>query len=59
MKYKAIIENQFGKAEFEFVAKNKEELEKAKKRFSPKAKVPYRETVYIVGIDCGYFEQLW
>lgn len=59
MKYKAVIVSVFGNAEFEFEANNDEEMNNARKRFSPKARCPCRETVYIIGVDNDFFEQLW
>ena len=59
MKYKAVIKSVFGKAEFEFEANNDEEMKKAQERFRPNARCPRRETIYIIGVDNDFFEQLW
>lgn len=59
MKYKVFIRSEFGNAEFEFEANNQEELQKKKEHYKPTMRCPHRETVFIVGLDNDYFEQLW
>lgn len=59
MKLKIKIESKFGNAEFEAEANNEQELQEIRERFKPLARIPHRETVYIYGLDCDYFEQLW
>lgn len=60
MKYKVVIESELGgRAEFFFVANTEEEYKAQCAKYAPKAKCPCRETVYVVGVDQLYFEQLW
>lgn len=58
MKYKVVIENCFGKAEFEFTANTEEEYLKETKRYQLPNSYRRNETIYVVGVDTEFFEQI-